>query len=58
MLNDLNNSCTGGFDLRNIFDNVQKSVYRDHAHVHYDFNKVLAVEIFEKTYPIIKDKFS
>jgi len=51
MLDDLNNSCTGAFDLRNIFDNIQKSVYFDKYHYYQQYNKVVADEIFELAYP-------
>jgi len=55
-LDDLNHSCTGIFDLRNIFDNSQGEVFFDKWH-HWDiYNKVLADEIFNLALPLIEDE--
>ncbi|MCH8860441.1 MAG: SGNH/GDSL hydrolase family protein [Thaumarchaeota archaeon] len=55
-LDDLNHSCTGTFDLRNIFDNSQREVFFDKWH-HWDiYNEVLADEIFDLALPLIEDE--
>jgi len=55
-LDDLNNSCTGAFDLRNIFDNVKKLVYFDKWHNSYQYNGVVADEIFDLALPLLEDE--
>jgi len=50
-LDDLNHSCAGAFDLTNIFDNVQKSVFFDKWHNWAVYNRVIADEIFDLSYP-------
>lgn len=55
-INDLNHSCTGAFDLRNIFDNVKKSVFFDKWHNYYKYNRVTADEIFDLVPPLLEDE--
>jgi len=55
-ITDLNHSCTGTFDLRNIFDNVQKSVYFDMWHNYHEYNMVIADEIFDRALPLLEEE--
>ncbi len=55
-LNDLNHSCTGSFDLRNIFDNVKNSIYFDMWHIYHWYNPIAANEIFDRALPLLEDE--
>ncbi len=55
-LDDLNNSCTGAFDLRNIFDNVKKWIFWDKWHISYRYNGIVADEIFDLALPLLEDE--
>lgn len=46
-LDELNKVCSKTTDLRNIFDDVEESVYFDHIHIHYDHNKIIAEKLFK-----------
>jgi len=53
-INNLENSCTGAFDLRNGFDKVkQGEVYFDHWHNWQKYNGVIADEIFDLALPLV-----
>jgi len=47
LLEELELKCTKVADFRNIFDDVNESVYFDNAHIHYKFNKYVAEKIFD-----------
>ena len=46
-LNELNHTCNGVYNIRNVFDNVTETVYFDGGHVFPQYNKILADEMLE-----------
>jgi len=54
-VNDLEPLCDKTVDLRNIFDNVTESVYFDHVHIHYRYNKIVAERLAELSLPLIQN---
>ena len=52
-INNLKDSCTGAFDLRNGFDKAIRTVYFDKWHNYEYRNKVIANEIFELALPLV-----
>jgi len=55
-LDELKNSCTGAYDLRNIFENIQKPIYYDVVHVGSEGNKIIAKKFYQISVPIIFEK--
>jgi len=55
-IGDLNSSCNGAFDFRNIFDNIQQEVFFDKWHNLDVYNKGVADEIFDFALPLIEDE--
>jgi len=55
-INDLKHSCTEAFDLRNIFDNIKKSVFFDKWHNWGEYNRIMADEIFDLALPLLEDE--
>ncbi len=55
-IGDLNSSCNGAFDFRNIFDNIQQEVFFDKWHNWDVYNKGVADEIFDFALPLIEDE--
>jgi len=53
-VNDLEPLCDKVVDLRNIFDNVTESVYFEHVHIHYRYNKMVAERLAELSLPLIQ----
>ncbi len=51
----LEDHCTQVLDFRNIFDSYDGELYFDNAHVKYQANKIIAENIFNMTYPIVKN---
>jgi len=49
----LDNHCAKTADFRNIFDDVEESVYFDTAHVGSESNKIIADNIFELANPLV-----
>ena len=47
-LNELTQVCTGAFDLRQTFDNVNKPIFYDQIHVSDHGNMLIADKIYEK----------
>ena len=47
-LNELMQVCTGAFDLRQTFDNVNKPIFYDQIHVSDHGNMLIADKIYEK----------
>jgi len=52
-INNLKDSCTGAFDLRNGFDKAIRTVYFDKWHNYEYRNKVIANEIFDLALPLV-----
>ena len=52
---DLEKSCTQVKDFRNIFDLYDETIYFDNTHIKYQFNEIIAKNIFNATYPIIEN---
>ena len=52
-LDDLENSCAGAMDLRNIFDNTKKPVFYDEVHLNDLGNEIIAKKIYEKIIPLV-----
>jgi len=50
----LEDYCTQVIDFRNIFDSYDTEIYFDNTHVTYQANKIIAENIFNATYTIIK----
>lgn len=50
----LKNSCTDAKDIRDVFDHIESTIYYDQIHVSDAGNKIIAEEIFEQIYSIIK----
>ena len=48
-------SCSASFDLRNVFDNIEKPVYYDGGHMSDFGNNIMANKIFENILPVIKN---
>jgi len=48
-------SCTEVKDFRNIFDSYNQTIYFDNAHVKYHANEIIAENIFNTVYPIVKN---
>jgi hypothetical protein len=44
-------------DFRNIFDDVNRGIYFDNAHVGYKNNEIIAEKIFNLIQPVIENKF-
>jgi len=55
-ISDLNSSCNGAFDFRNVFDNIQRNVFFDRVHYWDTYNGLLADEIFDLALPLIEDE--
>jgi lysophospholipase L1-like esterase len=51
----LEDHCTQVLDFRNIFDYYDNEIYFDNAHVKYQANEIIAENIFNVTYPIVKN---
>ncbi len=56
MINDLNNSCSGAKDLRNIFDEYSHTIQYDGIHTADEGNKKIAEEMYKLVLPIIQNK--
>ena len=52
---NLEKSCTQVKDFRNIFDSYDETIYFDNVHIKYQFNEIIAKNIFNATYPIIEN---
>jgi len=52
-INNLKDSCTGAFDLRNGFDKTKGAVYFDKFHNYQKHNRVIANEIFDLSLPLV-----
>jgi len=52
-INNLKDSCTVAYDLRNGFDKVQGAVYFDKWHNYQNRNQVIAKEIFDLALPLV-----
>jgi len=55
-LDGLKNYCTETYDLRNIFDNIQKPIYYDVVHVGPEGNKVVAKKFYQLSLSTIFEK--
>jgi len=53
-INNLKDSCTGAFDLRNGFDKAQGAVYFDYWHNWQRHNRIIANEIFDLALPLVE----
>jgi len=58
VLPHLDNHCTKTYDFRNIFDNVNEPVYFDLGHTTDFGNEIIAQNIFNEIYPLVKEKIS
>ncbi len=56
VLPELNTKCTESKDLRNIFQNTNKTVFFDAGHTSDFGNEIIAKELFEISLPILKEK--
>lgn len=52
---NLEQSCTNVIDFRNIFDLHPETIYFDNTHVTYQANEIIAENIFNTVYPIVKN---
>ena len=58
VLPNLDHYCTKTYDFRNIFDDVNEPVYFDLGHTTDFGNEIIAQNIFNKIYPLVKEKIS
>ena len=58
MINDLNNSCSGAMDLRNIFDEYSHTIQYDGIHTTDEGNKKIAEEMYKLVLPIIQNRIN
>ena len=56
VLPELNTKCTKSKDLRNIFQNINESIFYDSIHTGDLGNEIIAKELFELSLPILKEK--
>ena len=56
VLPELNTKCTKSKDLRNIFQNINETIFYDAVHTGDLGNEIIAKELFELSLPILKEK--
>ena len=56
VLPELNAKCIGAKDLRNIFQNINETIFFDDVHTGDLGNEIIAKELFELSLPILKEK--
>jgi len=56
VLPELNTKCTKSKDLRNIFQNINETIFYDDVHTGDLGNEIIAKELFELSLPILKEK--
>jgi len=57
-LSELDDYCTKTKDLRNVFDDINGPIFLDAGHVNDYGNEIVAQELFELTFPIVKERYS
>ncbi len=55
-LEKLNNSCSKTADLREIFDDIQETIFFDSSHVNSFANKIVAQNLYEISIPLVQNK--
>ena len=53
-LKNLNTTCAGAFDLRNIFDDEKERIYFTQAHIGFKQNKQVADRLLELSLPTVR----